>query len=173
MYGRSRRPPGLALVLVMLDTGARLAEVTGLDLSDIDWDLGVAVVRGKRGRCRSLPMGPRTLKSLDRTSGDSGLIPKPTPTCCGWDAPDRSPTQASDRWSRDSRQTGIAVITPINSGTRWPIPSSPRAAPKDLLQPARDLSMRQHRIHQQPAMRDTTRQPGTPPSMLRGVSWRG
>lgn len=56
----------LALILMMLDTGARLAEVTGLELSDIDWDLGVAVVRGKGGRWRSLPMGPRTLKALDR-----------------------------------------------------------------------------------------------------------
>lgn len=56
----------LALILMMLDTGARLAEVTGLALSDLDWDLGVAVVRGKGGRWRSLPIGPRTLKSLGR-----------------------------------------------------------------------------------------------------------
>lgn len=55
-----------ALVLMLTDTGGRLGEITGLTVTDVDWNLGVAIVRGKGGRYRSLPMGPQTLKALDR-----------------------------------------------------------------------------------------------------------
>jgi site-specific recombinase XerD len=54
-----------ALVMLMADTGGRLAEVAGLTVADLDWNLGVALVRGKGGRYRSLPMGPKTLKAVD------------------------------------------------------------------------------------------------------------
>ncbi|MGH9054019.1 MAG: tyrosine-type recombinase/integrase [Acidimicrobiia bacterium] len=56
----------MALVLLLLDTGARLAEVAGLQLEHIDWNYGVALVLGKGRRERALPMGPNTLKALDR-----------------------------------------------------------------------------------------------------------
>ena len=51
---------------MLADTGARLSEVAGLEVADLDlhgW--GVAVVRGKGGKYRSLPMGPTTLKAVD------------------------------------------------------------------------------------------------------------
>ena len=56
-----------ALIALMLDTGARLAEVVGLKVTDVDLDhLGVAMVHGKGRRDRSLPLSPTTIKALDR-----------------------------------------------------------------------------------------------------------
>jgi site-specific recombinase XerD len=56
----------LALILFFIDTGARLAEAAGLGLESIDWEHGIARVVGKGRRDRALPMGPTTLKALDR-----------------------------------------------------------------------------------------------------------
>lgn len=55
-----------ALFTMLIDTGARLAEIAGLRLTDIDWDLGVALVVGKGKRQRTLPLSPTTIKELDR-----------------------------------------------------------------------------------------------------------
>lgn len=55
-----------ALILFLLDTGARASETTSLEVADLDFDYGVAVVRGKGGRFRSLPMSPTTLTAVDR-----------------------------------------------------------------------------------------------------------
>ena len=56
----------LALILLFIDTGARLAEAAGLRVESIDWEHGIARVIGKGRRDRALPMGPTTLKALDR-----------------------------------------------------------------------------------------------------------
>jgi site-specific recombinase XerD len=56
----------LALIMLMLDTGCRLAEVAGLRLDDVDFNLGVALVLGKNRRERALPMSPKTLTTVDR-----------------------------------------------------------------------------------------------------------
>lgn len=56
-----------ALVLFLLDTGARASEAVGLEVTDLDLtDYEVATVSGKGGRWRSLPMSPATLKAVDR-----------------------------------------------------------------------------------------------------------
>jgi integrase len=44
----------------------RLGEMAGLDASDIDLSMAVAVVRGKGSRLRSVPFGDRTAAALDR-----------------------------------------------------------------------------------------------------------
>jgi site-specific recombinase XerD len=50
-----------ALVLFLLDTGARASEAVGLEVTDLDLtDYEVATVSGKGGRWRSLPMSPAT-----------------------------------------------------------------------------------------------------------------
>jgi site-specific recombinase XerD len=66
-----------ALVLFLLDTGARLAEAAGLALTDLDLDAGVALVVGKGRRERALVYSPKVTKALDRylrTRGGAGGI---------------------------------------------------------------------------------------------------
>lgn len=55
-----------ALFRVFVDTGARLAEIAGLSLSDLDLDGGLLVVTGKGRRPRSCAFGARTGQALDR-----------------------------------------------------------------------------------------------------------
>lgn len=55
-----------ALIRLMFDSGARLAEIAGLEVDDLDLrGYEVAHVRGKGGKHRALPMGPKTLKAID------------------------------------------------------------------------------------------------------------
>lgn len=55
-----------ALIRFLLDTGTRLAETAGLTLDDLDLrGFEVAHVRGKGGKHRAVPMGPKTLKAMD------------------------------------------------------------------------------------------------------------
>jgi integrase len=56
----------MAVIRLLVDTGMRRAEICGLVLEDVDFDLGVAVVLGKGRRPRSCPFGRRTARSIDR-----------------------------------------------------------------------------------------------------------
>ena len=55
-----------ALLTVFIDTGARLAEVAGLTIPDVDLDLGTLRVLGKGRRERVLPIGRTSVRALDR-----------------------------------------------------------------------------------------------------------
>jgi integrase/recombinase XerC len=55
-----------ALVMLLLDTGARRAEMAGLTLADVDLDLDVLLVLGKGRRERALPFGRKAGEALDR-----------------------------------------------------------------------------------------------------------
>lgn len=55
-----------AIMRVLLNTGARLSEVAGLRLRDLDLDQDELAVMGKGKRARFLPMGPKTTKAIDR-----------------------------------------------------------------------------------------------------------
>lgn len=55
-----------AIIRLFLDTGMRLAEMTGLTVADLDMDYEVAVVLGKERRPRSCPFGSKTGQALDR-----------------------------------------------------------------------------------------------------------
>ncbi len=55
-----------ALVLMLLDTGMRRAEIIGLRVDDIDLDQDVAVVLGKGRRARACPFGKKTAMAVDR-----------------------------------------------------------------------------------------------------------
>jgi site-specific recombinase XerD len=55
-----------ALIMLLLDTGARRDEMIGLTLHDLDLDLDVLVVLGKGRRERSLPFGRKAGEALDR-----------------------------------------------------------------------------------------------------------
>jgi site-specific recombinase XerD len=53
-----------AIFLRMLDTGARLSELTGLQLADVDLDNGFLLVFGKGRKERSIPFGCTTERLL-------------------------------------------------------------------------------------------------------------
>jgi site-specific recombinase XerD len=56
-----------AIVRVMLETGLRAGEVTGLELGDVDLPNGLLTVRrGKGGKGRDVPIGPDASLALDR-----------------------------------------------------------------------------------------------------------
>jgi site-specific recombinase XerD len=55
-----------AIVMLMIDSGARRAEMVGLRLDDVDFDYDVAWVLGKGRRERALPFGRKTAVALDR-----------------------------------------------------------------------------------------------------------
>jgi site-specific recombinase XerD len=56
-----------ALIRFMAETGARAGEVLGLAVTDVDLAAGVAVIRrGKGGKARRVPFGPRTGTAIDR-----------------------------------------------------------------------------------------------------------
>lgn len=56
----------MAIMRLLIDTGMRRQECAGLSLSDLDMDMGVALVMGKGRRPRSCPFGRKTAQSLDR-----------------------------------------------------------------------------------------------------------
>jgi integrase len=55
-----------ALILLLLDTGGRRAEIGGMRLGDVDFEYDVVLVVGKGGRERALPFGNRTGKAIDQ-----------------------------------------------------------------------------------------------------------
>lgn len=55
-----------AILRVLINTGTRLAEIAGLKLEDLDLELDQIWVMGKGRRPRLLPLGPKTVKALDR-----------------------------------------------------------------------------------------------------------
>jgi site-specific recombinase XerD len=55
-----------ALLLLLMDTGARVGEAVGIAEDDVDLDQGEVSVRGKGQRVRVLPLGAKAIKTLDR-----------------------------------------------------------------------------------------------------------
>lgn len=55
-----------ALIRVFITTGCRRAEISNLEIDDIDLDRGVMVVTGKGDRTRTVPLNPKTVRSIDR-----------------------------------------------------------------------------------------------------------
>jgi len=55
-----------AIIRLRLDSGIRRAELAGLKVQDIDFDMNVAIVTGKGERPRAAPFGRRTAQALDR-----------------------------------------------------------------------------------------------------------
>jgi integrase/recombinase XerC len=55
-----------AIIRVLFDTGARLAEVANLKVDDVDFDMRLVHVYGKGRRSRAIPFGPKTGVALLR-----------------------------------------------------------------------------------------------------------
>jgi integrase len=55
-----------AIIRVLANTGARLSEVTGLGVGDVDLDLDTVCFHGKGAKDRRVRLGPRTARALSR-----------------------------------------------------------------------------------------------------------
>lgn len=55
-----------AILRVLIETGVRLGEISGLSVEDVDWDTDVLQVVGKGRRPRSAPFGAKTADALRR-----------------------------------------------------------------------------------------------------------
>ena len=55
-----------AVLRILVSTGARVGELAGLQVGDLDLDAREAFVTGKGSRGRVLPLSPKTIKALDR-----------------------------------------------------------------------------------------------------------
>ena len=71
-----------AILRVFIDTGARLAEVAGLSLSDVDQEAGSLRLMGKGRRVRVVAVGAKTQRALDRWMRGA----RPGHTAAGTDA---------------------------------------------------------------------------------------
>lgn len=64
-----------AIIRLFVDTGMRLAELTGLRVEDIDMDQEVALVIGKGSRPRACPFGAKTGQALERYMRARNALP--------------------------------------------------------------------------------------------------
>jgi integrase/recombinase XerD len=81
-----------ALLEVLYGTGARISEVVGLSLMDLQGDDGLLRVFGKGSKERLVPLGGPARLALDR-----------------WLAPDGRPRLAPDRWARRSDAEAVFI----------------------------------------------------------------
>jgi integrase/recombinase XerD len=81
-----------ALLEVLYGTGARISEVVGLSLMDLQGDDGLLRVFGKGSKERLVPLGGPARAALDR-----------------WLAPDGRPRLAPDRWARRSDAEAVFI----------------------------------------------------------------
>lgn len=58
-----------AILVMLVDTGARLSEVTNLKVGDIEWDHKTILIVGKGRRHRTLPLSPQVLAAFERYRG--------------------------------------------------------------------------------------------------------
>ena len=122
-----------ALLMLLLDTGARRAEISDLTLDDVDLDLDVLLVLGKGRRERTLPFGRRAGGALDRY-----LRARARHKHAGlpwlWLGQKGRLTEAGLRMMlrRRGAQVGLPGSTPTSSGTPSATRGSRRAAPRPI-----------------------------------------
>jgi site-specific recombinase XerD len=73
-----------ALILLLVDVGPRRAELMGLTVDDVDFDLDVLLVLGKGRRERALPFGRKSAVVLDRYLRVRAATRTPGCRGCGW-----------------------------------------------------------------------------------------
>ena len=67
---------------LLLDTGVRVSELCGLELTDVDLDRELAYVTGEGSRPRVVPFGAKTAQAVDRHLRVRALHPTPDQRGC-------------------------------------------------------------------------------------------
>jgi integrase/recombinase XerC len=79
-----------AIIRVLYNTGARLSEVAGLGLEDVDLDLDVVRFHGKGAKDRRVRIGPKTARALSRYRRSAVVTRASGCLSCGWPCVARS-----------------------------------------------------------------------------------
>lgn len=93
-----------ALLEVLYGTGARISEAVGLDVDDLDLDEGTALLRGKGGKQRIVPVGSYALEAI----GDYLQSSRPRLVSAASPAPAVFLNARGGRLSRQSAWTVLA-----------------------------------------------------------------
>ena len=115
-----------ALLELLYGTGARISEVVGLSLVDLQGDDGLLRVFGKGAKERLVPLGGPARMALDRWLSPGRPAP-PGPRALGAGASDAEAVFINTRGGRLSRQGAWAVVTTAPSGSGsapWSAPTS-------------------------------------------------
>lgn len=109
-----------AMVRLFLNSGARLGEMAGMRLEDVDLSQREIRVRGKGKKTRDLPIGPKATKALDRYLRERARHPR-----CDepglWIGPKGQLTDSGvvQMLRRRCRQAGIEPIHPHRLRHTW------------------------------------------------------
>lgn len=118
----------MAIIRLLMDTGMRRAECAGLKVSDVDFDLEVALVMGKGRRGRSCPVGPQDRPGTHAICVFAHGIHRQRRSGCGSARRDGSGTPASSRCCGDA---GARRAFPISMCTCFATPSRTDARRRD------------------------------------------
>jgi site-specific recombinase XerC len=118
-----------AIVMFLLDTGARRGELADLQLPDLDLDLDVAIVLGKGRRERALPYAAKRPSLWTATCASAPGTRMPISPWLWLGKRGRLTAWGVQQLlRRRGEQAGLTGCILISSGTPSPTPGSPRAA---------------------------------------------
>jgi site-specific recombinase XerD len=103
-----------AILRLLIETGVRLGEISGLSLADVDFDQDVVFVMGKGRRGRAAPFGAKTADALRRYLRARSKHPKARGTEAVWlgrQGP-MSPSGLAQMLERRGIEAGIADVHP-------------------------------------------------------------
>ena len=104
-----------ALILLLLDSGGRRAEIAGMRVEDVDFEYDMVRMVGKGGRECALPVGHRPVKPSTSTYGPGPGIRTPTWNGSGSARRAASPPRASRSSSvAEAARPASVVIVPDN-----------------------------------------------------------
>ncbi|WP_435586135.1 tyrosine-type recombinase/integrase [Micromonospora aurantiaca (nom. illeg.)] len=103
-----------AILRVLIETGVRLSEISGLRVDDIDWDQDVLNVMGKGRRGRAAPFGAKTADALRRYLRARAKHPKAATTDALWLGRQgaMTPSGLAQMLERRGDEAGVAGVHP-------------------------------------------------------------
>ncbi len=103
-----------AILRVLIETGVRLGEISGLSVEDVDWEQDTLQVVGKGRRPRSAPFGAKTADALRRYLRARVKHPKAKATTALWLGRQgaMTPSGLAQMLERRGDQAGVADVNP-------------------------------------------------------------